>query len=61
MKSFALLDSSEAEEIIKLRVELAKAKAKLVRYEDYLIKVDRLGSISERLSHQFNTRQIYFN
>ena len=61
MKSFALLDSSEAEEIIKLRVELAKTKAKLSKYEDAQAKADRFEAITQKLADHFNSRQPLIN
>ena len=35
------LDSTEAEEIIKLRVDLARTKNKLIKYEEFISKMDQ--------------------
>jgi hypothetical protein len=51
------LDSTEAEEIIKLRVDLARTKNKLAKYEEFMAKMDQFDQQINYLLRYFNSRE----
>lgn len=57
MQALSLLDSVDAEEIIKLRVDLARTKSKLAKYEELFPKIDQFQTHLASLYQLFNHRE----